>query len=801
VLTTVAVVAAGASASPAAAGPPPPATTAVTGAVATAPAADEPRVTVTGTLRRVAVAAPDGARSTVAAVVTADGDAVQVRTQDVTGVAGGAQVEVTVPASATDTATLDLGGGAEVMDVEVVDAGTGAAAVKAAAVARDVHLMSATLPGTVMDPSVDLAVTSAAIADASDYFSLSTRGRISFALASQQDAGAFADWGDPGSCTTDQIFTFFDWAADQAGVFPANGSGSHVVVQTPLYSPCEIFGLMADVDDGGTVWVNGLQGAGDQLDPWLLTQALGHTLGLGFSDTRYGCAGLPDGSYDDCRDGFLGSAYDVMGLVIPQSGDLAGAPGLLNAAQLDVLGLLTSDDTVFASSAYTATLNPVGSTSGWRYLVVQTDVARYYVEFRGTAGLDADLGSTRLGCPQGIADCVPTVYQPGVLVYRVDDYPWLGSDTYLVEANATHPAYRTPASTFTLDPGRTLVTEDGVLSLRRAVSSPAGTATVSVADGPGSAVHLPSGNFESVSSSPGKVRLRGWAIDRDTRLSSYLSVTVAGRGQLARATAGRPDIASFFPEQGVNHGFDVTFDAPAGAVTVCVTVVNTGPGTNTSLGCRSTTVPAGGSPVGVLESVKVAPGAVTFTGWALDPDTAASSYVYVSAGTQSQYAVANQARPDVAKFFPAYGPAHGFSTTLTALPGTQTVCATAVNHGSGTHTSLGCRTVTVPTASPIGNLDEMIVLSGRVLHFSGWAIDPDVPGPVTIWIDVDGQGVRILAANEWRPDIARVFPEAGYEHGFSGGAILPAGSKKVCIWAVNNARGTNTNMGCRQVWG
>ena len=801
VLTIVAVVVSGAAASPAAAAPPPVPAAPPTSSVATAPSSDGPQTTITGELRRFVVADLEGKRTTLSAVVTADGDAVQVQSADVADVPGGSTVTVSVAAAALGVTALDVDGGAAVSDVQVLDAPASldrVAEIPAAPAPREVHLRSALLPGQT--PAViDLAQVNAAVVNASDYFSTSTAGKVSLAVVTQSDAGTFAGWGAPGTCSVDQAFGLLDWAAAQVGIVPVYGSGKHVVVQTPAYTECDELGMIMDIDDGGGIWINGATGAGE-LDPWVVAQALGHTLGLGSSHARMDCEGLVDGSAAECDTAYLGSAYDVMGLVLPQTGDHLGTPGPLNAAQLEVLALLDSTNAVWAIGPGTNTLQPVGGLTGVRFLrLAGVSDATYYVELRAAVGPDADLGATRLGCVGGVLDCTSAVFQPGVVIHRVDgDGATIGTETFLVEAAAQNPRNDNNAPPFVLAPGRSIVVEDGEFEIGVATSSPAGTATVTVKKGPGAAVHKPFGNYESVSATLGSVSLRGWAMDRDTRLSSYLWVSVGSKGQVVRANEARADLTRFYPEQGAFHGFDVKLDAAPGTHSVCVTVINTGPGANTALGCRAVTVPASGPPIGVLDWVTAVQGGVTFAGWALDPDTLASSYVLVEAGGQATYALANQPRPDIARFFPAYGAAHGFAGMLKTAPGTQKVCATAVNYGSGTHTSLGCMTVTVPDASPFGQLEQAAISQGK-FTFRGWAIDPDVEGPVTMWIDADGRGLRTVLANQSRPDVGAAFPQAGPNHGFSGVVDVPPGAKNICVWGINNAGGTNKSFGCRPV--
>jgi hypothetical protein len=87
---------------------------------------------------------------------------------------------------------------------------------------------------------------------------------------------------------------------------------------------------------------------------------------------------------------------------------------------------------------------------------------------------------------------------------------------------------------------------------------------------------------------------------------------------------------------------------------------------------------------------------VQVSGWAIDPDTTAPIYVWVSIDGAGRHVYANASRPDVAAAYPASGPEHGFRATIPAGRGSHTVCATASNVGPGGHTALGCRTVAVP---------------------------------------------------------------------------------------------------------
>ena len=102
--------------------------------------------------------------------------------------------------------------------------------------------------------------------------------------------------------------------------------------------------------------------------------------------------------------------------------------------------------------------------------------------------------------------------------------------------------------------------------------------------------------------------------------------------------------------------------------------------------------PGGLSPIGALESVTTVGTQIRVTGWAIDQDVTGPVYVYVyvdnrTAGAASAYLN----RPDIGAAYPAYGPNHGYDTTVFAGAGEHTVCVVAVNTGPpGFNSQLGC---------------------------------------------------------------------------------------------------------------
>jgi glucose/arabinose dehydrogenase/PKD repeat protein len=217
---------------------------------------------------------------------------------------------------------------------------------------------------------------------------------------------------------------------------------------------------------------------------------------------------------------------------------------------------------------------------------------------------------------------------------------------------------------------------------------------------PAVAQHDPTGNFEGVSFGPSGIRVKGWALDRDSVASTTVHVYVDGRWRgVVSADRSRPDVGAAFPGYGSAHGFSGSVPAPAasGLHTVCVYAINVAgsPGTNPLLGCRPVMVDH--QPTGNFEGVSFGSSGIAVRGWALDRDSVASTTVHVYVDGRWRGVVsADRSRPDVGAAFPGYGSAHGFSGTVPrpAGSGLHTVCVYAINvvPSPGTNPLLGCRT-------------------------------------------------------------------------------------------------------------
>ncbi|WP_375384721.1 hypothetical protein [uncultured Microbacterium sp.] len=315
----------------------------------------------------------------------------------------------------------------------------------------------------------------------------------------------------------------------------------------------------------------------------------------------------------------------------------------------------------------------------------------------------------------------------------------------------------------------------------------------------------PVGVFEAATPVDGGISAAGWALDPDSTSPIDVHVYVDGVGTIVTSDLARPDVANASPGYGPTHGFTRTVPAAAGSHMVCVYGINVGLGANVQLGCRAVVVAAvidgGRVPIGALDAVTANGAVVTASGWAIDPDTALPIRVRVEASGSTTTSTADATRSDVGAAYPAYGTAHGFSTRVSLMAGTHQVCVYAINSGVGGDTSLGCRTITIPIpelgTAPIGVIDAVAV-SGLTATVSGWALDTDTTAALSIHIYVGSQSAA-YAADKSRPDVGSVYPLQGQNHGFSESVIVPAGTSSVCVYAINNAAGGNTLLGCRTI--
>lgn len=222
------------------------------------------------------------------------------------------------------------------------------------------------------------------------------------------------------------------------------------------------------------------------------------------------------------------------------------------------------------------------------------------------------------------------------------------------------------------------------------------------------------------------------------------------------------------------------------------------------------------------EEETVVSGNVPFTGWVLDDIGVESVNIYLEDGKtlvpMGTAILVEGARPDIEQAYPSYprNTRAGWSYMMLThfLPnggnGTITFHAKAADE-EGNSVTLGTKTVTVNNADsvkPFGTLDTPAqggTASGSSFRNVGWALTPQ-PNTIpmdgsTIRVWVDGVPVGNIDYNQYRPDVAALFP--GYNNtGGAGGSFsldTTAYSNGVhtISWTVDDDAGNTEGIGSR----
>jgi hypothetical protein len=318
-------------------------------------------------------------------------------------------------------------------------------------------------------------------------------------------------------------------------------------------------------------------------------------------------------------------------------------------------------------------------------------------------------------------------------------------------------------------------------------------ATLTLVSLPASAAasHNPGGRLDSVAFVGGQLQVYGWALDPDTHASIRVHIYIDGAGVALTANRSRSDIARLHKGFGPAHGFLLRTNLATGTHSVCAYAINVGAGKNTNLGCR--TIVINNNPIGAITGVTRVPTGLHITGWALDPNSTASIRTSIYVDQAGKTVTANlPVSAAVAKAHSGYGVKHGFDVTLPAPAGTRNVCVYGINLGIGVTKSVGCRAVAVSDV-PYGHLDSIRRIgTTNQVAVTGWAIDPDTTGPVTVGLTATlpsaAVATTVLAASS-RPDLLKVHPGYGAAHGFSGTFTVDANEHTICLRLLNVAPG------------
>lgn len=221
-----------------------------------------------------------------------------------------------------------------------------------------------------------------------------------------------------------------------------------------------------------------------------------------------------------------------------------------------------------------------------------------------------------------------------------------------------------------------------------------------------------------------------------------------------------------------------------------------------------------------LEGATVS-GSIAVTGWALDEQEIKNIQLFVENSNNLTYigdAIrVYGARPDVQELYPTYPDSAragwGYMLLTHFLPhgdGTYTIHAVATNQ-NGTHTTLGKRTITVDNAhssKPFGAIDTPTqggIASGKTYINYGWVLTPKpntIPtNGATIQVWVDGVPIGNPVYNQYRDDIATLFPSYNNSNGAVGYFTLDTSKYQYGVhtiqWSVTDNAGNSEGIGSR----
>lgn len=101
---------------------------------------------------------------------------------------------------------------------------------------------------------------------------------------------------------------------------------------------------------------------------------------------------------------------------------------------------------------------------------------------------------------------------------------------------------------------------------------------------------------------------------------------------------------------------------------------------------------------------------------------------------------------------------------------------------------------------PTAALDSVSQTEPAKVRVAGWAFDRDSAEAIPVKVSVDGALTATITANGSRPDVDDVYPGAGDDHGFIAQIPVAAGSRQVCLDAVDVGGGPgDLRIGCSTI--
>lgn len=293
----------------------------------------------------------------------------------------------------------------------------------------------------------------------------------------------------------------------------------------------------------------------------------------------------------------------------------------------------------------------------------------------------------------------------------------------------------------------------------------------------------PFGYVDRVTSRPGALDIRGWAIDRDAPTSPVtLSIAVDGTSHTTLANRTRTDVGRVYPGTGTAHGFEIVVPTTQGHHRVCATAANIGYGSANTFTCVNATL--NNSPMLAFDSAARSRNQIRVRGWAIDNDSPTRTVSVVETlDGRSITLPASGTRSDVGKAYPSAGARHGFDHSITVTEGRHTVCLSAVNIGYGADTAKKCRTVTM-NFTPATSLSTPTPTTTGML-VGGWSVDPDTATPTQVRVSIDGKTAATTTANHQGTHATH------RGHYFGVYLRTVSGRHTVCAVGVNELYGTH----------
>ena len=205
----------------------------------------------------------------------------------------------------------------------------------------------------------------------------------------------------------------------------------------------------------------------------------------------------------------------------------------------------------------------------------------------------------------------------------------------------------------------------------------------------------------------------------------------------------------------------------------------------------------GGMPSGTIDSAKsTANRMLTVTGWAFDPDQiGAATYSIMVGSTRVGGGTTSLQRQDVNAAFGVTG-ARGFTLTVPAPGGLQSVCLVVDDFPANVQRTLHCLSATIAGSAPTSDLDSLTI-NARTITATGWAFDRDTTGTSTITLTIDGKTAATTETTIPRPDVNRAYTTTG-NHGYSITAPITLGTHTICLTTPDYPeKTTTTTLTCR----